>query len=194
MWRADEGTVKVGLSREPSARQRTLGSNHVLAYSTEPWPQARRIERYAHALLHSRRVHPRREYFAVTFDEGVNALNQAKRMVEAGEALPWEPVPINLRVCSAVRKAAEAAAKRDGRCLSDWISALISGACGLETANSLAAIERRQVNIWASDEVLEAIAKLIRADTSKRKPPSQNEVVCKAILEAAARLDEETGK
>lgn len=120
MRRADDGAMKVGLSQDLDGRQRALKRNHTLAFASEPWAHADKIERYAHALLHDK-LADRREYFAATLAEAVAAIETARRMVEAGEPKPAIVAGIHLK---RKRASAAAAAVRPGE---EW-----RPICGLE--------------------------------------------------------------
>lgn len=53
--------------------------------------------------------------------------------------------------------------------------------------------KRKQTNVRADDEFLQAVGELIRADHSSALPPSASDVIRKAVFEARDRLRKRAG-
>lgn len=88
------GHLKVGFSRSPENRLRSISTNHPhplrLAHSKQVPDKARVAERLAHAILGGKRC--KGEWFTATLAEAVDAIDRAVAMVAAG-VMSYAPPP-----------------------------------------------------------------------------------------------------
>ena len=83
---AEDGPLKIGISTDVGGRLAALQSHspHALVAHHQAQPgDARLVERVAHQLLAAKRV--RGEWFDVSIDDAVAAINQAIALVESGD-------------------------------------------------------------------------------------------------------------
>lgn len=82
---AEDGTIKLGHSKDPDKRSREVGKPVEVAHVTEVLGQAERIERLAHRVLALQAEHVGGEWFLATLEEAVEAIAVATRQADSQE-------------------------------------------------------------------------------------------------------------
>lgn len=87
VMRAEDGTLKLGHSRNPAARAKNVGKPVEVIYQSEVFEHAEKIERLAHRVLALHGRHIRGEWFEATLDAAIISIETAVRQA-AGLELP----------------------------------------------------------------------------------------------------------
>ncbi len=85
VMQADDGTLKLGHSRNPTERAKQIGRPVVIVHQTDVIEHAERIERLAHRVLALHGRHIRGEWFEATLDAAIAAIETAIRQAEGQE-------------------------------------------------------------------------------------------------------------
>lgn len=82
---ADDGTIKLGHSRNPHARAKKIGRRVEVIHVTDLIEQAERVERLAHRILALDGRHIRGEWFEAELEQAIRAIQIAVRQAEREE-------------------------------------------------------------------------------------------------------------
>lgn len=121
--KSNGGPVKVGISANPLKRSRMLELGGPYSMSVvQVWDSeyAREVEKLAHGILLTKRL--RGEWFEVSVDEAIAAIDQAIRsVVEYGRAAKF----VYVRIPEDLKAWAQKQARAEGRSLANWLVRLV---------------------------------------------------------------------
>ena len=83
--RAEDGTLKLGHSKDPINRAKDIRPKVEIVHQTDVLDQAEKIERLAHRVLALHGTHLRGEWFEASLDEAIAAIDIAIRQAEGSE-------------------------------------------------------------------------------------------------------------
>lgn len=166
VMKSNKRQVKVGISGEPLARAREVGSalkEKVILVFSMPHQDADKVERRAHLFLQQHRTRGN-EWFGCSADEAIDAVMRA-----SNEYME----PTNLRL--------DASLKQDKRPI---------GKPSVRRANKayrdrLEKAGLKSVTVWMSPEALQALA-----SESERRELSESETLASAIVEHSERVSQ----
>ena len=75
VMQADDGTIKLGHSKDPERGRKELDVPVTIVHQTDVVEQAERIERLAHRVLALHGGHIRGEWFKATIDAAISAID-----------------------------------------------------------------------------------------------------------------------
>ena len=85
VMQAPDGAVKVGYSKNPEGRRKSLGKDVALVHETDVLDDVRRVEDLAHRALALNGTHLRGEWFEASLDDAISAIETAVRQAEGQE-------------------------------------------------------------------------------------------------------------
>lgn len=134
VMRANDGTLKLGHSRNPESRAKQIGRPVEVVHQTDVIEQVERIERLAHRVLALHGRHIKGEWFEATLEQAILAIEVATKQAEGqefalGAVLGRPDLParreapvISLRIPIGIKTVLATLAKRERRSLANMIT------------------------------------------------------------------------
>lgn len=85
VMRAEDGTLKLGHSRNPTARAKQIGRPVEIVHQTDVIEHVEKIERLAHRVLALHGKHIRGEWFEAKIEDAIKSIETAVRQAEGKE-------------------------------------------------------------------------------------------------------------